>query len=430
MQPSPEDAVANPSQPIMQVHTVNESHSPVSVSDHIDGDFKEYLLRRTNKGDKALSLLSEGDLVKIVKATRSKDGTVQTQQRFMVKKEAILGVSHNKFDWLDRFKLGWWGMFAGGLTLTLVGGAFATLGPTLFGAGLVLSAWQFADPEMIVLETTTGRHRLFMNRMGSDRELMACSMDNFSNSVQSLLTDGDMDTSSYDASVEELMLGRAAKMQEAAAQAAAAQQMQMQQQMQQQQQMQMQQQMQPAMVVQGQPGQLVAPQPGQVVEPAPPPAAALEQPPLPAPAPPAESPESAELPPTDSPSESSEQESEPAPPSGEVEDDSSEELPAPEPPEQSEGIQHPPPPPAPNPPANLSPVQPPAAPLPPPPAPMPLPPAPGIEFPSDPPFSEDPLVMDADAELPPPPEAVVSGSPREDNMSTAEKDDLLSMLDD
>ena len=101
MQPSPEDTASSPSQPVMQVHTVNESHSPVSVSDHIGGDFKEYLLRRTNKGDKALSLLSEGDLVKIVKATRSKDGTVQTQQRFMVKKEAILGVSHNKFDWLN-----------------------------------------------------------------------------------------------------------------------------------------------------------------------------------------------------------------------------------------------------------------------------------------------------------------------------------------
>ena len=121
MQPSPEVAANAQPIPSVQVHTPTEPLTPVSVSDHLDGDFKEYLLRRSNnKGDKVLSLLSEGDLVKIVKATRGKDGTVLTQQKFMVKKEAILGVSHNKFDWLDKFKFGWWGMFAGGLTLTLV----------------------------------------------------------------------------------------------------------------------------------------------------------------------------------------------------------------------------------------------------------------------------------------------------------------------
>jgi hypothetical protein len=38
--------------------------------------------------------------------------------------------------------------------------------------------------------------------------------------------------------------------------------------------------------------------------------------------------------------------------------------------------------------------------------------------------------MDPDAAMPAPPETMVAGSPREDPMSTDEKNDLLSMLDD
>jgi hypothetical protein len=483
VQPEPQEPPAPQPEATIQVHSTIETFAPVKVSEHIEGDFKEYLLRRTKDTSKALSLLADDELIHVSEAKRNKDGTVSTQQRFMVKKEALLGISHNKFDWLDSFKFGWWSMFAGGLTLSIFG---IPIGSTLLVAGLFFSCWQFADPEMITLETTTGRHRLMLNRMGSDRELMGCSMDHFSATIQNLLTSGELDTTDYENSVEGLMLERAAQLQAAAQEAAAkaeskaeskaaepltpspAS---------------------PAQVmvtsgtlavsaepmatssiepfpiqppptdsdtdlitpaVEGEPtdsidqiqedtqesessdwggasewpeptppAELAEPAPPEELpEPAPPAELAEPAPPeaLPEPAPPAELAEPA--PPEALP--------EPAPPAELAEAAPPEELPEPAPPAELPEPAPPPalaPPPAPIPPPSLAPLPAPTPPLPMPPPGLGLPPV--IPLPS-----LDPLLMDPDAAMPAPPETMVAGSPREDPMSTDEKNDLLSMLDD
>ena len=457
MQPVPQEPTAPQSEATIQIHSTIESSPPIKVSDHIEGDFKEYLLRRTKRGNKALSLLADEELIHVTEVNRSKDGTVATQQRFMVKKEALLGISHNKFDWLDRFKLGWWSMFGGGLALSILG---IPIGSTLLMAGLFLSCWQFADPEMITLETTTGRRRLMLNRMGSDRELMRCSMDHFSATIQNLLVSGELDTTDYENSIEALMLDRAAQLQAAAQQAASqvaeplipdstssaqptAQSEDL---------------VTPAAPIAASPIEPVSVQPtsstsataspfpetegvetesnestqdhsqepessdwGAVSEwpepaspealPEPDPPAELPEPAppeaLPEPAPPAELPEPA--PPEALP--------EPAPPAELPEPAPPEALPEPAPPAELS------PPPAPTPPPSLTPLPTPTPPLPMPPPGLALPPVPLLP-------AIDPLLMDADVAMPPPPETLVAGSPREDRMSTDEKDDLLSMLDD
>ena len=447
MQPEPQEPPAPQPEATIQVHSTIETFAPVKVSEHIEGDFKEYLLRRTKDTSKALSLLADDELIHVSEAKRNKDGTVSTQQRFMVKKEALLGISHNKFDWLDSFKFGWWSMFAGGLTLSIFG---IPIGSTLLVAGLFFSCWQFADPEMITLETTTGRHRLMLNRMGSDRELMGCSMDHFSATIQNLLTSGELDTTDYENSVEGLMLERAAQLQAAAQEAAAkaaakaeskaaepltpspaspAQ----------------------VMVTSGTLAVSAEPMATSSIEPfpiQPPPTdsdtdlitPAVEGEPTdsidqiqedtqesessdwggasewPEPTPPAELAEPA--PPEELP--------EPAPPAELAEAAPTEELPEPAPPAELPEPAPPPalaPPPAPIPPPSLAPLPAPTPPLPMPPPGLGLPPV--IPLPS-----LDPLLMDPDAAMPAPPETMVAGSPREDPMSTDEKNDLLSMLDD
>ena len=401
MQPAPEETPAPQPVAAIQVHSTIETFEPVKVSEHVEGDFKEYLLRRTKDGNRALSLLADEELIHIIEANRDKAGTISTQEKFMVKKEAILGISHNKFDWLDRFKLGWWSMFAGGLTLSILG---ISSGSTLLLAGLFFSCWQFADPEMITLETTTGRRRLMLNRMGSDRELMGCSMNHFSSTMKELLTSGELNTSNFEASIETLMLERAAQLQAAAEQAA----------------------------------DLPLPTPATSAQPVmaasaelPAPAPLGEQPsptqmdasPLTTPSPnPVAEVESTEVPQQ----ESQEQESSDWGDATEWADPTPEELPEPAPPPELPEPAPPPelsPPPAPAPPPGL-------APLPAPTPPLPIPP-PGLALPPIPPLpSIDPLLMNPDAPMPPPPETVVAGSPREDRMSMDEKDDLLSMLDD
>ena len=97
MQPVPQEPTAPQDEATIQIHSAIESSPPIKVLDHIEGDFKEYLLRRTKRGNKALSLLADEELIHVTEVNRSKDGTVATQQRFMVKKEALLGISHNKF---------------------------------------------------------------------------------------------------------------------------------------------------------------------------------------------------------------------------------------------------------------------------------------------------------------------------------------------
>ncbi len=419
MQPAPEETPAPQPVAAIQVHSTIETFEPVKVSEHVEGDFKEYLLRRTKDGNRALSLLADEELIHIIEANRDKAGTISTQEKFMVKKEAILGISHNKFDWLDRFKLGWWSMFAGGLTLSILG---ISSGSTLLLAGLFFSCWQFADPEMITLETTTGRRRLMLNRMGSDRELMGCSMNHFSSTMKELLTSGELNTSNFEASIETLMLERAAQLQAAAEQAADL--------------------PLPTPATSAQPvmaasAELPAPAPlGE--QPAP---TQMDASPLTTPSPnPVAEVESTEVPQQ----ESQEQESsdwgdatewadstpeelpEPAPPPELGEPAPPAELPEPAPPAELPEPAPPPelsPPPAPAPPPGL-------APLPAPTPPLPIPP-PGLALPPIPPLpSIDPLLMNPDAPMPPPPETVVAGSPREDRMSMDEKDDLLSMLDD
>ncbi|MCS5538163.1 MAG: hypothetical protein NZ770_08650 [Candidatus Poseidoniaceae archaeon] len=399
----PQEPTAPQSEATVQIHSTIESSPPIKVSDHIEGDFKEYLLRRTKRGNKALSLLADEELIHVTEVNRSKDGTVATQQRFMVKKEALLGISHNKFDWLDRFKLGWWSMFGGGLALSILG---IPIGSTLLMAGLFFSCWQFADPEMITLETTTGRRRLMLNRMGSDRELMRCSMDHFSATIQNLLVSGELDTTDYENSIEALMLDRAAQLQAAAQQAAS----------------QVAEPLIPDSTSSAQPTaqseDLVTPAAPIAVSPIEP---ASVQPTsstsaIASPLPETEGVETESNESTQDHSQEPESSDwgavsewpEPAPP---------EALPEPAPPAELS------PPPAPTPPPSLTPLPTPTPPLPMPPPGLALPPVPLLP-------AIDPLLMDADVAMPPPPETLVAGSPREDRMSTDEKDDLLSMLDD
>jgi len=445
-EPTPDPQIsATPAQPqmVVQVHEPTPVFNPISVAEHVEGEFTEYLLRRTKNGKAAISILDDGELIQVSSAKRDKDGTTHSQQHLMVKKEVLLGVSHKKFDWLDRYRVGWWSMVAGGIGLSVIANP---MGALLLAGGLFFSIWQIADPELLVLETSTGKHPLYLNRMGSDRDLMKCSMDHLSNAMKSLLKTGELDCSGYEEAVGVLMAERALNIQNQAEAAVET----------------------PSFVIpqqpvvdEVQPIQPVAeettttpedtpatpedttttpedtlatpevdePTPEQVVETPEPKEestewgddpwslepeedTAVEDEPAPEATPP-------ELPePSATPPPLPVVLSEPAPPP----ELTSAALPEPAPPPEFSATPTMPPPPAPIPPPGLAPMPPPS-----------LPPLPslGMDLPPIPPgVLGANLGLGSSAPSPPPPQALVASSPRQENLSTEDKDDLLSALGD
>jgi hypothetical protein len=399
---------------VVQVHEPTPVFNPISVAEHVEGEFTEYLLRRTKNGKAAISILDDGELIQVSSAKRDKDGTTHSQQHLMVKKEALLGVSHKKFDWLDRYRVGWWSMVAGGIGLSVIANP---MGALLLAGGLFFSIWQIADPELLVLETSTGKHPLYLNRMGSDRDLMKCSMDHLSNAMKSLLKTGELDCSGYEEAVGTLMAERALNIQNQAEAAVET----------------------PSFVIPQQPvvdevqsTQPVAAEIPATLEEIP---ATLEE--IPAtpevnestPEQVVETPEPKE--------ESTELEDDPWPLEPE-EDTAVEDEPAPEPAPPPELTPVALPEPAPPPEFSSTPTMPPPpAPIPPPGlAPMPLPSLPplpslGMDLPPIPPgVLGANLGLGSSAPSPPPPQALVAASPRQENLSTEDKDDLLSALGD
>jgi len=449
----------------VQVHEPTQVFNPISVAEHVEGEFTEYLLRRTKKGKAAISILDDGELIQVSSAKRDKDGTVQTQQHLMVKKGALLGVSHKKFDWLDKYRVGWWSMVVGGIGLSVMANPIGIL---LSAGGLFLSIMQISDPELLVLETSTGKHPLYLNRMGSDKDLMKCSMDHLSNAMKSLLKTGELDCSGYEKAVESLMAERALIIQNQAEAALATPSIVIPQQAEAAQEVQPIQPVAEEIVVAPEetpampevndstPEQVVeTPEPKEEttewgndpwpsepeenpiaeVEPAPE-ATPLELPSptsipeplvvaLPEPTPPPEL-TPLELPePTPPPELTPEPLLAPVPPP----ELTPLELPEPTPPPEFSETPTMPPPPAPTPPPGFMPT---AAPLP---TALPLLPAPppllGMDLPPIAPgVLGANLGLGSSAPSPPPPQALVASSPRQENLSTEDKDDLLSALGD
>jgi hypothetical protein len=361
---------------VVQVHEPTSAFNPISVAEHVEGEFTEYLLRRTKNGKAAISILEDEELIQISSAKRDKDGTIYSQQHLMIKKEALLGVSHKKFDWLDRYRVGWWSMVVGGIGLSVIANP---MGALLLAGGLFFSIWQIADPELLVLETSTGKHPLYLNRMGSDRDLMKCSMDHLSNAMKSLLKTGELDCSGYEEAVEVLMAERALIIQNQAEAAVKT----------------------PSVVI---PQQPVAVQEAQSIQPVAEEIVVT----------PEETPTIPEV--NDS---APEPLPEPAPPP----ELTPEPLPTPPPLPEFSTTPTMPPPPAPIPPPGRAPMVPPFPPTPPPSLGMDLPPIPPGVLGAN-------LELGSSASSTPPPQALVAPSPRQENLSTEDKDDLISALGD
>ena len=345
-----------------------------------DSDSREFVLRETASGDRTLSIVEDGQLFRLTRATRGDNGT-HCEDLFMTRMDALCGFTHSRFDWLDSTRYLWNFMALAGLFLTII--AFENTSLIFytnwfilfFAIGTILSMMQWADPELITFETNTGKHRLLIYRAGSNRVLTNTSMDLIDSMMRDALRGEEIDPSALNAvadSIEaEMAEARKAAEEAAALQQAALLQAQAMAQVQAEMQAQMQAQALAQAQAQIQAQQAAAPPAAMATTPAAPPPVATPPPQMAAPAP------------------------------------------APVPP-----VMNPPPAPAPM-------AAPPPVATPPPPA--PLPPPGGLAAPLPPPMASPDMGILTET-ITPAPEIPMQAAPRDDSLSEGEKENILSEL--
>ncbi len=161
----------------------------------------EFILREAIHGQKSSSLIVDGNLLRLVITERDTDGNITVEDKLILQRSAFQGFTHMRLDWLDSGKYAWWGMGITGLVLPIVGVAAAG---SLLVPGIILSLLQWADPEVFTFETSSGRYRQIIWRLGSNLELTGASMNCLDGIMKQLLQGDEIDTSDLDQTAGEI----------------------------------------------------------------------------------------------------------------------------------------------------------------------------------------------------------------------------------
>ncbi len=191
-----------------------------------DDDAREFVIRESCTGNHTISLIEDGQLFRISRAHRDNEKQ-HVEDLFTTRMEALLGFSHTRFDWLDKTQYLWNIMAIVGLGLAVIAEVDTLLFYSnwfifLFAIGLVLSLFQYADPELLTFETNTGKYRLLIYRAGSNGPLTNASMDHIDAAMRTTLRGEEIDPSALNSIAEsiesEAVEARRAEEEEAAAQ--------------------------------------------------------------------------------------------------------------------------------------------------------------------------------------------------------------------
>ena len=177
-----------------------------------DDTGREFVLQESALGNRTISIVEDGELFRLTTTTREGD-TTRTEDKFMTQLNALNGFTHSRFDWLDTTRYLWNIIAIGGLALSLwsFGSTelilFANWFILMFAAGTMFSLMQYADPELIVFETNTGKHRLLIYRAGTNRELTNTSMDLIDSVMRGVLRGEEIDSTQLTEKAEQIEKG-------------------------------------------------------------------------------------------------------------------------------------------------------------------------------------------------------------------------------
>ena len=104
-------------------------------------DMNEFVLKESSCGNHSLSILCDDKLIRVVSVERI-GSSAKVNELLAAKRDAYTGFSHNRYDWLDDMRAGWWILIGVGILST------AWISPwfaTLLIPGLTMATLQLMD---------------------------------------------------------------------------------------------------------------------------------------------------------------------------------------------------------------------------------------------------------------------------------------------
>ncbi len=154
-------------------------------------DMDEFVLKESSCGDKALSILVDDDLLRVVRVERV-GGSSMVQDVLATSRASYTGFSHQRLDWLDDFKGVWWAVCGASLISVAMISSLFLIPFFVFGGLAIL---QLMDPERFVVSTTSGNHSFIVNRWRSNRDLTNFAMDLVDDSMIEVLRGKQLNSS-------------------------------------------------------------------------------------------------------------------------------------------------------------------------------------------------------------------------------------------
>jgi len=158
-------------------------------------EMTEFILKESSCGDSSLSILVDSELIRVVKVERVGASSV-TKDVLATRRDSYTGFSHQRLDWLDDFKGIWWVISGASLISSFM---ISTLFLVPFTIAAMLALLQLMDPERFVVSTNSGNHPFYINRWRSNRELTNLAMDLVDDAMIAVLRGEKLDTDLLDA---------------------------------------------------------------------------------------------------------------------------------------------------------------------------------------------------------------------------------------
>ena len=161
-------------------------------------NMSEFVLKESSCGDQSLSILVDSDLIRIARVKRI-GAAVSVEDILATRRDSYTGFSHQRLDWLDDFKGLWWVVAGSSLISSFM---ISSLFLIPFSIAAILAFLQLMDPERFVVSTNSGNHPFFINRWRSNRELTNLAMDLVDDAMIAVLRGDDLDTAKLETRAE------------------------------------------------------------------------------------------------------------------------------------------------------------------------------------------------------------------------------------
>jgi hypothetical protein len=154
-------------------------------------EMNEFVLKESSCGNHTLSILADSDLIRVDRIGASP----AIKDVLATRRDSYTGFSHQRLDWLDDFKGMWWVISGATLISSFM---ISSLFLIPFAIAAILALMQLMDPERFIVSTNSGNHPFYINRWRSNRELTNLAMDLVDEAMIAVLRGEELDTGLLD----------------------------------------------------------------------------------------------------------------------------------------------------------------------------------------------------------------------------------------